>query len=101
MYYSYVEIEYVATSFSPARTDLALKLLTLNPGKALLPNPFQRGYHHQIERIHRSQVVGGANGSARVVIFVDCCVGGERYFLYYSYCRNPTGREFFVPAGTL
>jgi hypothetical protein len=28
MYYSYVEIEYVATSFSPARTDLAVKLLT-------------------------------------------------------------------------
>jgi hypothetical protein len=28
MYYSYIEIEYVATSFSPARTDLALKLLT-------------------------------------------------------------------------
>jgi hypothetical protein len=27
MYYSYKEIEYVATSFSPARTDLALKLL--------------------------------------------------------------------------
>jgi hypothetical protein len=27
MYYSYVEIEYEATSFSPARTDLALKLL--------------------------------------------------------------------------
>ncbi len=28
MYYSYVEIEYVATSFSPTRTDLALKLLS-------------------------------------------------------------------------
>jgi hypothetical protein len=27
MYYSYVEIEYIATSFSPARTDLAVKLL--------------------------------------------------------------------------
>jgi hypothetical protein len=27
MYYSYVEIEYIATSFSPARTNLALKLL--------------------------------------------------------------------------
>ncbi len=27
MYYSYVEIEYVAMSFSPVRTDLALKLL--------------------------------------------------------------------------
>ncbi len=30
MYYSYVDIEYVATSFSPARTDLALKLLSQN-----------------------------------------------------------------------
>ncbi len=30
MFYSYVEIEYVATSFSPARTDLALKLLMLS-----------------------------------------------------------------------
>jgi hypothetical protein len=30
MYYSYVEIEYLATSFSPARMDLALKLLILN-----------------------------------------------------------------------
>jgi hypothetical protein len=29
MYYSYVEIEDVATSFSPTRTDLALKLLNL------------------------------------------------------------------------
>jgi hypothetical protein len=28
MYYSYMEIEYLATSFSPARTDLAVKLLT-------------------------------------------------------------------------
>jgi hypothetical protein len=29
MYFSYVEIEYIATNFSPARTDLALKLLNL------------------------------------------------------------------------
>ncbi len=28
MYYSHVEIKYVATSFSPVRTDLALKLLS-------------------------------------------------------------------------
>jgi hypothetical protein len=27
MYYSYVEIKYVVTSFSPARMDLAVKLL--------------------------------------------------------------------------
>ncbi len=31
MYYSYVEIEYVATSFSPARMDLAVKLLRSLP----------------------------------------------------------------------
>jgi hypothetical protein len=31
MYYSYIEIEYVATSVSPARTDLALKLLKTGP----------------------------------------------------------------------
>jgi hypothetical protein len=36
-----------------------------------------------------------------VVMFVDCCVGGGRYFLYYSYSKNPTGWEFFVPARTL
>ncbi len=55
----------------------------------------------QIGRIHWSHAVGGANGSAMVVMFMDCCVGGGRYFPYYSYCRNPTGKEFFVPAGTL
>jgi hypothetical protein len=36
-----------------------------------------------------------------VVMFVDCCVGDGRYFPYNSYHRNPMGREFFVPAGTL
>jgi hypothetical protein len=36
-----------------------------------------------------------------VVMFVDCCIGGGRYFTYYSYRRNPTGWEIFVPAGTL
>ncbi len=34
MYYSYIEVEYVATSFSPARTDLALKLLRPSVGFA-------------------------------------------------------------------
>jgi hypothetical protein len=36
-----------------------------------------------------------------VVMFGDCCVGGGRYFPYYSYQRNPTGQEFFDPARTL
>jgi hypothetical protein len=66
-----------------------------------MPNPFQRDYHHQIGQIHRSHIVRGANCSTMVMMFVDCCVGGGRYFLYYSYQRNPMGREFFVPAGTL
>jgi hypothetical protein len=35
MYYSYVAIEYVATSFSPARMDLAVKLLKASPGASI------------------------------------------------------------------
>jgi hypothetical protein len=66
-----------------------------------LNNPFQRGYLHQIGLIHQSHAVGEANGSIMVVKFVDCCIGGGRYFPYYSYRRNPMGREFFVPTGTL
>jgi hypothetical protein len=57
---------------------------TLNPGKAPLLDPFGRGYLHQIGRIHQSHAVGGAYSSTMVVMFVDCCVGGARYFPYYS-----------------
>jgi hypothetical protein len=39
MYYSYVDIEYVATSFSPARMDLALKLL--NPKETYIGSSIQ------------------------------------------------------------
>ncbi len=42
MYYSYVEIEYVAMSFSPAKTDLALKLLRFG-GPAGNPLPLKMG----------------------------------------------------------
>jgi hypothetical protein len=38
MYYSYVEIEYIATIFSPARTDLALKLLIATYSKDFILN---------------------------------------------------------------
>ncbi len=62
-----------------------------------LANLFGRGYLRQIWRIHQSHAIGGANGSAMVVMFVDCCVGGGGYFLYYSYCRNHTGKEFLFP----
>ncbi len=46
MYYSYVEIDYVATSFSPARMDLAVKLLMLyHLGKFLKKEKFQNNDH--------------------------------------------------------
>jgi hypothetical protein len=36
-----------------------------------------------------------------VVMFVGLMWWGWRAFSYYSYCRNPTGWEIFVPAQTL
>ncbi len=36
MYYSYIENEYIATSFSPAGTDLAVKLLVIVDNARLL-----------------------------------------------------------------
>ena len=66
-----------------------------------MSNPFQRGYSPQIGRIHRSHTIGGANGTTMGVMFVECCVGCGHYFWYYSYIRNPMGREFFDPAQTL
>jgi len=44
--------------------------------------------------------VGGANGSTMVVMFVGYLFWGRLYFPHYSYCRNPTGWEFFVPTET-
>jgi hypothetical protein len=52
MYYSYVEIEYVATSFSPARTDLALKLLKQNKELLLTYSPKFCEIVGNIERKH-------------------------------------------------
>jgi hypothetical protein len=54
-----------------------------------MTNPFGRGYLHWIRWIHRSHAIRGANNSAMVVMFVDCCVGSGWYFLYYSYRTNP------------
>ncbi len=51
---------------------------------APLANPFGRGYLRRIGWIHQSHAIGGANGSAMVVMFVDCCVGGG------PYCTIPT-----------
>ncbi len=72
-----------------------------NLGKAPSHNPFGRGYLRWIRRVHSSHVIGGANSTTMVVMFVDCCVGGGRYIWYYSHRRNSTGQEFFIPPGTL
>jgi hypothetical protein len=93
-------IEYMSSSRIKLITPL-FYCFTLMPAYAPLANPFGRGYLHQIGQIHQSHATGGANGSTMVVMFVDCCVGGGQNFPYYSYHRNPMGREFFIPAGTL
>ncbi len=54
MYYSYVEIEYVATSFSPARTDLALKLLTTCYGKRISRGNVLRSTTKKIAKLHQA-----------------------------------------------
>jgi hypothetical protein len=64
--------------------------------KLLLPNPFGRGYLCLIRSIHRYHAVGGANGTTIVMMFVGLLCWGRRAFMYYSYCRNPIGWEFFV-----
>ncbi len=76
-------------------------LLCIKPLTAPLANSFGRGYLCRIGGIHQSHAIRGANSSAMVVMFVECCVRGGRYFLYYSYCRNPMGQAFFVSARTL
>jgi hypothetical protein len=62
-----------------------------------LANPFGRGYLCWIGQIHQSHAIGGANSSAMVVMFVDCCVGGGQIF-----CTIPTvgilrGESFLFP----
>ena len=54
-----------------------------------------------IGSIHRCHAVGGANSTTMVVMFVGLLWWGQRTLPNYSYCRNPTGREFFVPTRTL
>ena len=66
-----------------------------------LANPFGRGYPRRIGCIQRYHAVGGANGTTMVMMFVGYLCLGRQYFPYYSYRRNPTGREFFVAARTL
>jgi hypothetical protein len=64
MYYSYLEIDYITTGFSPARTDLAVKLLTLSRlGKPLV--------HHVVFSAYTSL----KNGPIRMIpigkVFID------------------------------
>ncbi len=54
MYYSYVEIEYVATSFSPTRTDFALKLLRLATNLKYAPRAPSLGWADSYYRFDMS-----------------------------------------------
>jgi hypothetical protein len=64
MYYSYIEIEYIATSFSPARTNLALKLLTtLKYSKAnrIRDIAVQKNNLHEEVEQQQDRVLGARN----------------------------------------
>ncbi len=54
MYYSYVEFEYVATNYSPARTELALKLLRSTSHPTQLPQLFNTCTAPMLIRLLRS-----------------------------------------------
>jgi hypothetical protein len=73
----------------------------MKPCNSALGQPLQKRLPALDWADHQSHAIGGANSPAMVVMFVDCCVGGRQYFLYYSYSSNPTGQEFFVLPGTL
>jgi hypothetical protein len=93
MYYFYVEIEYVATSFSPTRTDLALKLLICLNKKALRVltvstswlavvqwQPDVTSYLAEVSLMMRCQlgnfmVASTSNNSRLWVVFSFCTVG--------------------------
>ena len=90
--------------FGSSRIKLIKRLFyrfILNQARAFSPNPFRRDCQRQIGRVQRYHTIGGANGTTMVVMFVGQLCSGRQYFPYYSYCRNPKGREFFVPTRTL
>ncbi len=72
-----------------------------NQAQALLPSPFRRSFLHRIRQIYTSHFVGAANRLPLWWCLLLSCVGGRWYFLYYSYCKTATEREFFIPAWTL
>ncbi len=82
MYYSYVEIEYVATSFSPARTDLALKLLKKQPilRKKISNQIFisDSYYPFLLTKIRWPLSVEEAGSEKKNVFFCLCDWGGGR-----------------------
>jgi hypothetical protein len=58
MYYSYIEIEYIATNFSPARTDLALKLLKVSKAQGARERNEPTGFCGARSRERRRQKEG-------------------------------------------
>ncbi len=71
MYYSYIEIEYIATSFSPTRTDLALKLLNLAHSTRLIGSLMLK-----IKSAMAMSIRSVACGSHLVSMSVICCILG-------------------------
>ncbi len=78
MYYSYVEIEYVATSFSPARMDLALKLLTPYPSLS----PYSQTDDGQRNEYIRCAWAGGTFFPVVLLCASFLVLAGNRFWCY-------------------
>ena len=86
---------------------MSLKLITLlmyqirlNPTLAPSTNPFGWLPTCRIGVIHWINAVGGVNSTPWWWCLWGVLCRCLTEFLYYSYCRKPTGQEFFVPAQT-
>ena len=55
----------------------------------------------QSGEIHQINAVGGGKQYTMVMMLVGRVASVLDGILYYSYCRKPMGREFFIPAQTL
>jgi hypothetical protein len=108
MYYSYIEIEYIATSFSPARTNLALKLLTpaqlqqktwSTPTDDNAPAPHVVPLHKHVVPIinndnKRDKFDNIANQTAYVNVIHDNDIYNSNLFCFAVFADKPTGTMY-------
>jgi hypothetical protein len=91
MYYSYVEIEYVATSFSPARTDLAVKLLKKGIIQHRLLEPLHDAHTRDFTPEERTNIVIGIDKEGKTYM-----LHVEKICRKIKLCQDPFSPEAFI-----